>query len=411
MKPLYQFALGFGIASVLAAAAHGDGFTATGGMAYPRYNHTATRLLDGRVLVAAGCDGDSGPLASAELYNPATGTWTATGSLNQAREGHTTTLLPNGKVLVTAGIYFGGCTIHLGSSETYNPTNGTWSYSGGTSYRYGHTATLLPNGKVLFVGGKGDVGRGILSSAELYNPATDSSSSTGSLGIPRYFHTATLLPNGKVLVVGGNNGPGTSAELYDPVTGTWSPAGNPTTPGSAALLPNGKVLVVGDGIAELYSPTTGTWSPAGNPSTSGTATLLPNGKVLVVGVASAELYDPGAGTWSSAGSPVFSLFSYTATLLSNGQVLLAAGGAELYASSLNPILNPLRLGDGSFQFSFSNPTGLSYHILAGPSATAPLNTWSNLGPATEKSPGSGQFQYTDHQATNYSQRFYRVSLP
>jgi hypothetical protein len=228
MKPLYQFALGFGIGSVLAAPAHGDGFAATGGMAYPRYNHTATRLLDGRVLVVAG-RGEDGVTASAELCNPATGAWTTTSSLNNVES--------------------------------------------------------------------------------------------------REFHTATLLPNGKVLVAGG-----TTAELYDPATGTWS--------------------------------------PAGNPGTSGTATLLLNGKVLVAGA-----------------------------------------GAALYESSLNPITIPVRLGDGSFQFAFNNPSGPSYHILASPNLAAPLNTWSNLGSPTETPPGSGQFQYTDHQATNYSQRFYRVSLP
>jgi hypothetical protein len=94
-------------------------------------------------------------------------------------------------------------------------------------------------------------------------------------------------------------------------------------------------------------------------------------------------------------------------------VLVAGTGfptsAELYQSSLNPILNPARLSDGSFQFSFSNPSGSSYSVLASPSITAPVNTWSNLGPATESPTGSGHFQFTDHQATNYPRRFYRVS--
>ena len=81
MRSLTQFALGFVIASILAAAARGDGFTSTGSMAYGCYNHTATRLPDGWVLVVAGVDPDSGPTASAELYNPATGAWTTACSL------------------------------------------------------------------------------------------------------------------------------------------------------------------------------------------------------------------------------------------------------------------------------------------------------------------------------------------
>jgi len=59
-------------------------------------------LANGKVLVAGGNFGN-GTVTSAELYDPATGTWTFTGSLNTAREEHTATLLPGGKVLVAAG--------------------------------------------------------------------------------------------------------------------------------------------------------------------------------------------------------------------------------------------------------------------------------------------------------------------
>jgi hypothetical protein len=417
MKNPNRIALGFVIASVLAAAARGDGFTTTGSMAYPRWNHTATRLLDGRVLVAAGRDADSGPLASAELYNPATGTWTITGGLNgQDREFHTATLLPNGKVLVAGGLHNSAYTYLAWSGQLYDPATGTWS-SGGPGGFYGHTATLLANGKVLIVGGTGIQGSGPYASALLYDPA-GSSSYTGSLGSARYFHTATLLANGKVLVTGGVGTGGTvltSAELYNPATGTWSPAGNPGASDTATLLSNGKVLVVGWANAELYNPATGTWSPTGSPGAHyDNSALLPNGKVLFVEdslynpLGNAGLYDPATGTWSPAGNPGT---SGTATLLLNGKVLVAGVGASLYESSLNPITNPVRLADGSFKFSFSNPSGSSYRVIASTNPVAPLNTWSNLGAATETPSGSGQFQFTDHQAMNYPKRFYRVTSP
>jgi hypothetical protein len=69
------------------------------------------------------------------------------------------------------------------------------------------------------------------------------------------------------------------------------------------------------------------------------------------------------------------------------------------------------LGDDSFSVGFINARGSSYGVVASNNSAAPVNAWSNLGPATETPPGSGLFQFTDHQATNYPQRFYRVRSP
>src|SRR5438067_1511338 len=162
-------------------------FDNTGSLVTARYLHTATLLPNGKVLVAGGF-GSSVPLASAELYDPASGTWTATGSLGTARYYHTATLLPNGKVLVAEGANSSG---DLASAELYDPASGTWTATGslGTA-REVHTATLLPNGKVLVAGGANS--SGALASAELYDPASGTWSATGSLAVARYYHTATL---------------------------------------------------------------------------------------------------------------------------------------------------------------------------------------------------------------------------
>jgi uncharacterized delta-60 repeat protein len=332
-------------------------FSATGSLTTGRSSHTTTLLPNGKVLTVGG-SGSSGSLASAELYDPATGAWSAAGSLATGRSLHSATLLPNGKVLAVGGV---GSSGYLASAELYDPATGTWSPTGSLSTpRYVHTATLLANGKVLVAGGQNS--GGYPTSAELYDPSTGIWSAAGSLSTRRYAHTATLLANDKVLVVGGYNGSTlASAELYDSATGTWSNAGSLATARqghTAMCLPNGKVLIVGGtnisinfASAELYDPTTGTWSATGSliaGRNNATGTLLPNGKVLVTAgtntgsLASAELYDPAAGTWSATGSLNTAHGDHpTATLLPNGKVLVAGGqdsgvdisSAELYDSA------------------------------------------------------------------------------
>jgi hypothetical protein len=90
--------------------------------------------------------------------------WTITGSMNNAREDHTATLLlPNGQVLVAGGFGSAG---FLASAELYNPATGTWAATRSmTDARFFHTATLLQNGEVLVAGGQGT---GLFAEAELY---------------------------------------------------------------------------------------------------------------------------------------------------------------------------------------------------------------------------------------------------
>ncbi|MDQ3643857.1 MAG: IPT/TIG domain-containing protein, partial [Actinomycetota bacterium] len=319
-----------------------------------------TALQDGRALAAGG------ETASAELYNPGSGTWSPTTPLSESRRDHAAVRLNDGKVLVTGGF---GTALPLRSAEIYDPGEGTWSSCSAsgtpgagcpgamTAARFGHTATLLNDGRVLLVGGSAEG----TPAAEVYDPATGRFSPVSG-GQRRTEHEATRLGDGKVLITGGNTTEGitASAEIYDPSTNILSPTGALATRRAyhtATLLGNGKVLVAGGGdtpggggarsSAELYSPNTGTWSATGSPMKDGrfehTATRLANGTVLLAGgfgptvegeqrLASSELYDPATNSFTRTDSLHEARYQHEAALLGGGKVLVAGGAptAELF---------------------------------------------------------------------------------
>ena len=219
-------------------------------------------LANGMVLFSGGFNG-SAAVAIAELYNPATGTFSSTGNLKVARAGPSSTLLPNGKVLIVGGVYYTGTppynlvAHYLASAELYDPTTGTFSLTGSlNTARSSQSTTVLGSGNVLLAAGQnGGANGGYLSSAELYNSATGKFTLTGSLNTPRILHTAHLLASGKVLIVAGNHfGSIASAELYDPTSGAFSNAASLNTPRqghASALLPNGQVLATGGYQSQL----------------------------------------------------------------------------------------------------------------------------------------------------------------
>jgi Galactose oxidase, central domain/Kelch motif len=294
-----------------------DRFTMVAGLlSTRRINETATRLDDGRVLLAGGDDGTK-LVAPAELYDPATGKFSPTGSMVSPREFGTATLLPDGRVLFVGGIGKAG---YLTSAELYDPATGRFTSAGNALALLGEgsTATLLPDGRVLITGGDGSSPPArVTATAELYDPASGQFSPTGSMTTSRAFHTATLLTDGRVLLLGGQTDSGfiSSAELYDPTSGTFRATGSMSGARQnhvAVLLHDGKVLVAGGDFgtgnrlvsAELYDPATGRFSPTGsmtNELVGLAANLLSDGRVLVVGaivptssdvIDGAELYLP-----------------------------------------------------------------------------------------------------------------------
>jgi hypothetical protein len=328
-----------------------------GPMGTGRQIQAASRLADGRVLVTGGFDYYDQPLASAVLYDPVARTFTATGQMSAARGYQTSTTLQDGRVLIAGGgrVSWSGndTSPFLASAELFDPATGTFKATGSMSVaREDHTATLLSDGRVLIVGGD-DVPDHALATAELFDPKTGTFSATGSMSSPRGFHTATLLDDGRVLITGGTTGNWdtstalASAELFDPKTGTFSRTGamiHFRAWHTATRLLDGRVLLTGGTTstnqveAELFDPKTGTFAATGSMLTGRlyhTATLLQDGRVLVVGgggdytnlkfVAAAELYDPATGTFSATRPMTDARTYHTATLLTDGRVFVAGG--------------------------------------------------------------------------------------
>ena len=327
---------------------------ATGSMGAPRSEHTAVRLLDGRVLVVGGGDQND---RSAELYDPNSGTWSATGSMVKPHaRGFPAILLRDGKVLVGEDVEPGTDPSASGimGAEVYDPASGTWTVTGKmvTVVREGIPA-LLRDGRVLVVHP---------GSAELYDPDTGTWSATGKMitsGLGA--GAAVLLPDGKVLVPGGGSDSGMldSAELYDPDTGSWTVISSMNAPRdevTATLLGDGTVLVAGPSAsssfpptsAELYDPASGTWTVTGDmgrPEGSyGSATLLLDGTVLVTGLYSGpELYDPGTRSWTPFWPMLGSHGIAPVTPLLDGRLLVAGGAtgsAELFDPGATPTTSP-----------------------------------------------------------------------
>jgi WD40 repeat protein len=211
-------------------------------MTASRAAHTATFLPDGKVFIAGGLDGSGGYLNTAEIYDPAAGTFTAsTGDMYASRSSHTATLLPNGTVLIAGG--YRNANLCLNTAEIYDPAAGTFSPATGTmtAARCFHKATLLPNGAVLITGGSND------RTAELYDPATRTFTTAGNMNGYRSYHSATLLPNGKVLIAGGK-GPDSytnTAEIYD--TGLGYNAGRQPVISGVKVI-SGKFVINGAGF-------------------------------------------------------------------------------------------------------------------------------------------------------------------
>ena len=279
-------------------------------MLYERSDPSATVLPDGRVLVAGGDTNGNTTLATAEIYDPAANTWTATASMAEARTRQTATLLLSGKVLVIGGYDRSGSLTFSQTAEMYDPAMGTWTAMATqlAGPRGQHAAQLLPGGNaVLLIGGVSRTG--FVITAELF-PVNGSGSTTVLPGtVPNgNVYTSVLLDDGSVLAMSdGSN----TALRFHPDTSSWTTSIFSRTRSLPTMttLADGRVLLAGGtgggGVrlttAEIYNPDANVWTMAAPMFTgrsAASAVLLNDGSVLEVGgfnsdsLDSSERYTP-----------------------------------------------------------------------------------------------------------------------
>ena len=223
-----------------------------------------------------GVDGSSGLIDGGTLASPAPGICVPTGSMSAPRSYALWGTLAAGGVLIAGGGK------GLTSAEIYDPATGAFTPTGSLNvfrWSYPNSLVQLQDGRFLAAGGTDAACQTLWSSAEIYDPTTGTWSLTGSMGTARSAPILTGLADGRVLVRGGYGPPGSgacgvttenalaTAEIYDPSTGMFSPTGSAASPRAAAssvLLPDGDVLVT-DGESYGNSPFNATseiYSPA-----------------------------------------------------------------------------------------------------------------------------------------------------
>ncbi|TMG26192.1 MAG: hypothetical protein E6H97_09045 [Chloroflexi bacterium] len=246
-----------------------NNWSPAGNLISARANHQAVRLADGRVLVMGGRQ-PGRPLSSAEIFDPVLRTWASTGSLLVARDRPQAVMLPGGKVLVTGGVSVdtGGsldASVLAGSplatTEVYDPATKVWIPGPTMSVgRVGHAMATLGNGDVFVVGGTRDP-----APAEILDSRSDTWASTAQVA-PRIAPVVGVLVGGtRVIVAGGlveKYDPATvqstgytfvlleSVDVFDTARGSWSSAPPMAVArwlATGSMLADGRFLVCGGG--------------------------------------------------------------------------------------------------------------------------------------------------------------------
>jgi Kelch motif len=331
-------------------------WVATSSMVEWRQESSATKLPDGRVIVAGGHDIFSNPLRSAEIFEPEPvkpgsgefGTWSPVADLNEARAGHASILMQDGHAIVIGGLRNGNYPIIV---EQFDESTGNWTVRTTMPRgRYLSTATLLQDGRVLVAGGMSDV---LFPQPLLFDPISGEWTECGKLAYPRDEHTATRLADGRVVVAGGRDLATSlstaSIEIFDPVTLQWSHGPELVYSRkwhTANHYNDDKILVVAGSSSDfghlarveicdfgMTPPTCSLQAPLNTARSYHTTIALPNSAFMVISgdssgsenVPTVEMLAPDQPNWKDVGSLLDPRWGHMATLLDDGSVLVMGG--------------------------------------------------------------------------------------
>ena len=398
--------VGLVLASLLAVSATAEAapyFSATGSLNTARYGVAAAPLPDGRVLVAGGLAGQIE--ASAEIYDPASGTFSPTGSMGTARFEPAAASLPDGRVLVAGGSNAFG---FLASVEIYDPVTGTFTATVPMGIpRQGPAAAPLPDGRVLVAGGYD--GSSAVSSAITYNTDPEARTTNAEFGeqvvgvlAPRLPVTVTNLGSSQLRIsgpaaIGGTNpgdflvtsnrcsgrslGFGESCNIWVAAiaggsglrTGSLTLPSNSTVPIQADLIIAGTQMPVGvTGETGSTGPSgdTGPSGPTGETGPTGTSGGTgPTGPSGPTGATGPQGPKPGVSFSARAFKGLKSVSSRVASLTcpagSGGCTVYRVGaawkGAARSVSLPVSVARKLRAGSGT-RVKASLPPGLLRHL-------------------------------------------------
>jgi hypothetical protein len=300
-------------------------WTSVGAPACAHWRGSVSELDGGRAILISGAT-TRNAFCFSEVYDPASKTWAPTGPMITQRISHASVRLASGEVLVAGGMtgpFVAGSHPPLAAAEIYNPATNTWRAAAPMNLAryFEHVMVALPDGRALVLGGWADDEYFMYpnAAAEVYDPVTDTWTEIAPLPVDRTAFNAALLTDGRVIVMGGESGfvGSSSSDIYDPVSNTWAPGpdmGSNRVDASLSVLDDGRFLLAGG--YETFTDSNG----------------FANWRLI----STTLIFDPETFTFSPAAPMINSRAGHHAARLGDGRVLVIGNSIQGSPITNNP---------------------------------------------------------------------------